>query len=127
MSLDVGPRLGSLEITVLPSKGGMAEVYRARDLKLKRDVAIKILPEEFSRDAERVRRFQREAKVLSSLNHPDNRCDLRSGRGEPQTFSRTRTARLHLLDARTRGGRLTRAALVRLEIEPVSITRRLFS
>src|SRR5262249_13099986 len=46
------------------------EVYRARDTKLKRDVAIKILPEEFSRDADRVNRFQREAEVLASLNHP---------------------------------------------------------
>src|SRR5437867_1389945 len=49
----------------------MGEVYRARDTKLKRDVAIKILPDEFSRDADRVSRFQREAQVLASLNHPN--------------------------------------------------------
>src|ERR1700758_2450330 len=49
----------------------MGEVYRARDTKLKRDVAIKILPDEFSRDADRVSRFQREAEVLASLNHPN--------------------------------------------------------
>src|SRR5262245_33983272 len=49
----------------------MGEVYRARDTKLKRDVAIKILPEEFSRDPERIARFQREAEVLASLNHPN--------------------------------------------------------
>ena len=49
----------------------MGEVYRARDTKLKRDVAIKILPEEFSRDPDRVSRFQREAQVLASLNHPN--------------------------------------------------------
>src|SRR6516162_1169361 len=49
----------------------MGEVYRARDLKLKRDVAIKVLPDEFSRDADRVSRFQREAEVLASLNHPN--------------------------------------------------------
>src|SRR5215475_12134754 len=71
MSLDVGTRLGSLEITALLGKGGMGEVYRARDAKLKREVAIKILPEEFSRDPARVSRFQREAKVLASLNHPN--------------------------------------------------------
>src|SRR5262249_41637989 len=71
MSVDVGTRLGSLEITALLGKGGMGEVYRARDTKLKRDVAIKILPEEFSRDADRVNRFQREAEVLASLNHPN--------------------------------------------------------
>ena len=71
MSVDVGTRLGSLEITALLGKGGMGEVYRARDLKLKREVAIKILPEEFSRDADRVSRFQREAETLASLNHPN--------------------------------------------------------
>src|SRR6201997_3989830 len=71
MSLGVGTHLGSLEITALIGKGGMGEVYRARDTKLKRDVAIKILPEEFSRDPDRVARFQREAEVLASLNHPN--------------------------------------------------------
>src|SRR5499433_1481911 len=71
MSVDVGTRLGSLEITALLGKGGMGEVYRARDMKLKRDVAIKILPDEFSRDADRVSRFQREAEVLAALNHPN--------------------------------------------------------
>jgi serine/threonine-protein kinase len=71
MSIGVGTQLGSLEITALLGKGGMGEVYRARDLKLKREVAIKILPEEFSRDADRVRRFQREAEILASLNHPN--------------------------------------------------------
>src|SRR5262245_4088838 len=69
MSLQVGQQLGSYEITSLIGKGGMGEVYRARDLKLKRDVAIKALPEEFSRDHDRVGRFQREAEVLASLNH----------------------------------------------------------
>ena len=49
----------------------MGEVYRARDTKLKREVAIKILPDEFSRDPDRVSRFQREAEVLASLNHPN--------------------------------------------------------
>jgi len=69
MSLEVGQQLGSYEIASLLGKGGMGEVYRARDSKLKRDVAIKILPEEFSRDHDRVSRFQREAEVLASLDH----------------------------------------------------------
>ena len=71
MALTIGTQLGSHEITALLGKGGMGEVYRARDTKLKREVAIKILPEEFSRDPERVARFQREAEVLASLNHPN--------------------------------------------------------
>src|SRR6516162_7361272 len=71
MALPIGTKLGSHEITALLGKGGMGEVYRARDLKLKREVAIKILPDEFSLDPDRVSRFQREAEVLASLNHPN--------------------------------------------------------
>src|SRR5438093_5269299 len=71
MPISIGTQLGSHEITALLGKGGMGEVYRGRDTKLKRDVAIKILPEEFARDADRVSRFQREAEVLASLNHPN--------------------------------------------------------
>src|SRR5215510_14557341 len=71
MAITIGQQLGSYEITTLLGKGGMGEVYRARDLKLKREVAIKILPDEFSRDGDRVNRFQREAEVLASLNHPN--------------------------------------------------------
>jgi Tol biopolymer transport system component len=69
MALVLGQKLGSYEILSLLGKGGMGEVYRARDTKLKRDVAIKILPDEFSRDPERVSRFQREAEALAALNH----------------------------------------------------------
>src|SRR6202521_6485177 len=69
MSLQIGQQLGSYQITSLIGKGGMGEVYRARDSKLKRDVAIKILPDEFSRDPDRVSRFQREAESLAALNH----------------------------------------------------------
>jgi serine/threonine protein kinase len=71
MPITIGTQLGSHEITALHRKGRMGEVYRARDTKLKREVGIKILPEEFSRDADRVGRFQREVDVLASLNHPN--------------------------------------------------------
>src|SRR5215471_11090715 len=69
MALAIGTQLGSHEITALLGKGGMGEVYRARDTKLKREVAIKILPDEFNRDPERISRFQREAEALAALNH----------------------------------------------------------
>src|SRR5437870_4357176 len=69
MGITVGQRLGTYEIVSLLGKGGMGEVYRAHDAKLKREVAIKTLPDEFSRDPERVSRFQREAEALAALNH----------------------------------------------------------
>jgi Tol biopolymer transport system component len=71
MPLTTGSRLGPYEITAAIGAGGMGEVYRARDSKLGRDVAIKVLPEVFASDAERMARFQREATVLASLNHPN--------------------------------------------------------
>src|SRR6202521_4915081 len=69
MAITIGTQFGSHEITALLGKGGMGEVYRARDTKLKREVAIKILPDEFSSDPDRMARFQREAEALASLNH----------------------------------------------------------
>ncbi len=66
-----GTKLGPYEITGAIGAGGMGEVYRARDPKLGRDVAIKVLPEAFARDPDRMARFQREAKVLASLDHPN--------------------------------------------------------
>src|SRR5579864_7463726 len=71
MSLAAGSKLGPHEILALIGAGGMGEVYRARDTKLKRDVALKVLPDAFARDPERMARFQREAEVLASLNHPN--------------------------------------------------------
>lgn len=71
MGLSAGARLGSYEILSLLGSGGMGEVYRARDSKLCRFVAIKVLPSDVAKDHERLDRFQREAKVLASLNHPN--------------------------------------------------------
>jgi len=71
MSLSSGTRLGTYEVRALIGAGGMGEVYEAHDSKLDRDVAIKVLPEQFARDSERLARFQREAKLLAALNHPN--------------------------------------------------------
>jgi serine/threonine protein kinase len=71
MTIAAGTKLGSYEITAAIGAGGMGEVYQAHDTKLGRDVAIKVLPEAFAHDPERLSRFQREAKMLASLNHPN--------------------------------------------------------
>jgi serine/threonine protein kinase/Tol biopolymer transport system component len=71
MALASGTRLGSYEVTAQIGAGGMGEVYQAHDTKLGRDVAIKVLPEAFAHDPERLARFQREAKMLAALNHPN--------------------------------------------------------
>src|SRR5262249_50032180 len=69
-ALDPGRRVGPYEIVSFLAAGGMGEVYRARDTRLKRDVALKILPEAVAADRERIGRFEREAEILASLNHP---------------------------------------------------------
>ena len=71
MALAPGTRLGAYEISAAIGAGGMGEVYRARDTKLHRDVAIKVLPEALAHDIERLARFEREARTLASLNHPN--------------------------------------------------------
>ena len=70
MPLKPGTRLGSYEIVSLLGRGGMGEVYRARDERLDREIAIKVLPEELATDPDRVRRFQQEARAIAALNHP---------------------------------------------------------
>ena len=71
MPLEPGTTLGVYEVLAAIGAGGMGEVYKARDTKLDRDVALKILPDAFVNDPERLARFQREAQVLASLNHPN--------------------------------------------------------
>ena len=71
MALANGTRVGIYEVTAKIGEGGMGEVYQARDTTLERDVALKVLPETFTTDPDRLARFQREAKVLASLNHPN--------------------------------------------------------
>src|SRR5271169_2975081 len=71
MPLSAGTRLGPFEILAPIGAGGMGEVYRAKDTKLDREIAVKVLPAAFAEDPERLARFEREAKVLASLNHPN--------------------------------------------------------
>src|ERR1700757_813629 len=106
MGIQIGQQLGSLEITALLGKGGMGEVYRARDKKLKRDVAIKILPDEFARDVDRIRRFQREAEVLASLSHPNI-----GGIYDLQQTGDTRFLVLELVEGETLADRVKRGPL----------------
>src|SRR5437667_7849534 len=106
MAIQVGQQLGSLQITALLGKGGMGEVYRARDSKLKRDVAIKVLPDEFSRDPERSSRFQREAEVLASLNHPHIAAIYDLG-----SFGDSRFLVLELVEGETLAERIARGPI----------------
>jgi len=71
MALAPGTRLGHYDVTALIGEGGMGEVWQARDTKLDRDVALKVLPEAFTSDPDRLARFEREAKVLASLHDPN--------------------------------------------------------
>ena len=71
MALTPAAKLGPYEIKSQIGAGGMGEVYRARDTRLSRDVALKILPESFARDTDRLRRFEQETKAVAALNHPN--------------------------------------------------------
>ena len=106
MAFEVGLKLGTYEITALLGKGGMGEVYRARDSKLKRDVAIKVLPEAFALDSKRVARFQREAEMLASVNHPHIAAiyDLQEAHG-------VRFLVLELVEGETLAERVQRGAI----------------
>src|SRR5262245_10523042 len=106
MALQPGTRLGQYEIVGLIGAGGMGEVYRATDAKLGRGVAIKILPEMFSRDADRVLRFQREAQVLAALNHSNiaSIYDLQEANG-------SRFLVMELVEGETLAQRISRGPL----------------
>jgi eukaryotic-like serine/threonine-protein kinase len=106
VSLSAGTRLGTYEVLSLLGKGGMGEVYRARDTKLKREVAIKILPDEFSRDHDRINRFQREAEVLAALNHPNVASIY-----DFEEVDGTRFLALELVEGETLAERITRGPL----------------
>ena len=111
MPLAVGAKVGSYEIVGALGAGGMGEVYRARDSRLRRDVAIKLLPAAFLTDADRLARFEREARVLAALTHPNIGAIYGL---EDVTFGPDRTTRalvLELVEGETLADRLTRGPI----------------
>ena len=112
MSLPAGDRIGSYTIVAPIGAGGMGEVYRARDSRLDRDVAIKILPPVFSQDPERLARFEREAKTLASLNHPNiaQIYGIESGAG-----GTAQALVMELVDGEDLSARITRGPVLLLE------------
>ncbi|GAC1434081.1 MAG: hypothetical protein NVSMB68_06650 [Thermoanaerobaculia bacterium] len=109
--MQIGTRLGPYEISAPIGAGGMGEVYRARDTRLDRSVAIKVLPAEFAADAQLRLRFEREAKTISSLNDP-HICTLYDiGREDGRDF-----LVMELLDGESLADRIPRGALPAQEV-----------
>src|SRR5688500_1503791 len=106
VAIPSGTRVGAYEVTGVIVHGGMGEVYRARDHRLHRDVALKVLPEALSRDPDRLARFAREARTLAALSHPNIAIiyDLEEDNG-------TRALVMELVEGATLADRLTRGAL----------------
>lgn len=114
MDLDAGTRLGSYEIVAFIGAGAMGTVYRALDTKLGREVAIKILPEEFSHDPDRAARFEREARLLASLNHPH----IATLHGLEE-FNGRKFLVMELVEGETLGEQIARGALPIAELLPL--------
>ncbi|MBK5292563.1 MAG: serine/threonine protein kinase, partial [Acidobacteriia bacterium] len=109
----IGQSIAHYKITAKLGEGGMGEVYRATDLKLNREVALKVLPESFAQDPDRMARFQREAHVLASLNHPNIAAIYGLEESESaHTSSASATAIvMELVDGETLADRLRRGPL----------------
>ena len=119
MALPPGTRLGVYEVTVQIGEGGMGQVYRATDTKLKRQVAIKILPPSVADDHDRLARFQREAEVLASLNHP-NIAHIYGLEGESGQDGKTRRLVMELVEGEDLSQRIARGAIPIDEALPIA-------
>ena len=115
MPLTIGSRLGHYDVTALIGEGGMGQVYQATDTKLNRQVALKILPEAFSADPDRLARFQREAQVLASLNHP-NIAQIHG----IETAEDTLALVLELVEGQTLADRIAQGAIPLEEALPIA-------
>src|SRR6185503_17785326 len=111
MALTTGTRIGTFEITGHLGSGGMGEVYRARDTSLGRDVAIKVLPDEFARDPDRLARFEREAQLLASLNHQNIGTIYGIHDGPADSGGHSRALVLELIEGPTLADRLVHGAV----------------
>src|SRR5215813_9933891 len=118
MSLSDGARLGPYEILSKLGEGGMGEAYRARDSKLKRDVAIKVLPDAFARDPERLARFEREAEVLATLNHP-NIAQIYGLEGQDGRDGRALALVMEFVDGPTLAERVAQSAIAVEDALPI--------
>ncbi len=117
MALNIGDRLGHYDVTALIGEGGMGQVYRATDTQLNRDVALKILPDAFAADPDRLSRFQREAQVLASLNHPGIAAIY--GTEEDKTDG-TRALVLELVEGPTLADRIAKGPIPLDEALPIA-------
>jgi serine/threonine protein kinase/Tol biopolymer transport system component len=119
-ALKVGTRVGAYEIVGELGAGGMGEVYRARDSRLRREVAIKILPAAFTADADRVARFEREARVLASLNHPNIAAIYGIEEGSADAGHHLRALVLELVEGETLADRIVRGPVPVAEVLTVA-------
>ena len=115
--MKVGSRVGPYEILAPLGAGGMGEVYRARDTRLGRDVAIKVLPAEFAADPERLRRFEKEARATGSLNHPNILVIYDVGTHEGSPYLVEELLEGQTLAQRLRAGRLTVSKSIELAVQ----------
>jgi serine/threonine protein kinase len=117
MPIPAGTQLGTYQVVAQIGAGGMGEVYRARDTRLRRDVAVKVLTQEFARDAVHVARFNREAELLASLNHPNLAAIFSLGEYEGQPFIVMELLEGQTLKATLESERLPHAKIVDIAIQ----------
>ncbi len=123
MALSPGTRLGHYDVTSLLGEGGMGQVWQATDTQLNRDVALKILPDAFASDPDRLARFKREAQILASLNHPNIAAIYGIEEAEPSTGSGQGAVRalvLELVEGPTLADRISKGPIPLDEALPIA-------
>jgi serine/threonine protein kinase len=121
VAISAGTRIGVYEVLAKLGQGGMGEVYRARDTRLQREVALKILPDSFAADKDRLARFEREAQTLASLNHPHIAGLYGLEESTPATGTAVRALVMELVDGEDLSARIARGALPLDEALPLAL------